>query len=119
MTVEEYQQRHAAELAARVKAARAEMKRRGKRFLGLGLVRATKPSTRATRKERRGRGTIRPQVAASTPLARKAALADIATFRQAYARARKRFREGERDVVFPAGTYQLRLLLGVRVAGAG
>jgi len=38
-------------------------------------------------------------------------------FQKRYKEALKRYRAGERDVVFPAGTWKMRVLFNVRVEG--
>ena len=46
--------------------------------------------------------------------ARRAMAAAVAAFRRAYREASRRFRAGEKDVVFPAGTWLFRVRFGVR-----
>jgi hypothetical protein len=43
----------------------------------------------------------------------------LRSFLQAYREALSKLRAGVKDVVFPHGTYRLRVLLGVRCAAAG
>jgi len=114
LTLEQYRERHDSALEARLTEARNGMKAAGRSFLGLKVLAATRPEQQATRPE--ARGGIRPQVAASCRKLRKAALEEIACFRAAYGKALERFTAGERDVVFPLGTYQMRVRLGVQVA---
>jgi len=59
------------------------------------------------------RRNLRPNVACKTPKLRVAALLALKAFRHAYRKARTLFAEGVHDVVFPAGTWDLRRL-GVR-----
>ena len=54
------------------------------------------------------RGDIRPTIACKVKADRMQLLALLAEFRARYRAARARFRDGERDVTFPAGTYLLR-----------
>ena len=70
---------------------------------------STAPARRAPQ-----RGRV-PHIAAREPERRLGALGRLATFRAEYAEALKRYRRGERDVVFPAGTYALRRRYRVRV----
>ena len=63
------------------------------------------------------RRNLRPYVACKTPKLRVAALLALKAFRCAYSKARELFAEGVRDVVFPAGTWDLRRL-GVRCCEA-
>jgi hypothetical protein len=46
-------------------------------------------------------------------------LASLAEFLRSYREAFEAWREGVRDVVFPAGTYLMRVLHGAPCAGAG
>ena len=90
--------------------------RKGRPFLGLEKLAATRHTRRARKPEKSGRAnTIRPRIACTCNERRIQALLELQAFDEAYRQARKRFMEGERDVVFPAGTYQLRLHYGVRV----
>ncbi len=60
------------------------------------------PTTPATKSE------LRPTIACKVKAIRMQLLALQRAFRTLYQAARLRFREGERDVAFPAGTYRLR-----------
>jgi hypothetical protein len=60
-----------------------------------------------------------PRFAAAAPEVRDALLARWKAFQQAYRDAWERWRKGSRRVVFPEGTYQLRVEHGVVCAGAG
>ncbi len=55
-----------------------------------------------------------PSFAGVTGEARKRVAAALAAFRRAYCEASARFRAGIRDVVFPAGTWLLRVRFGVK-----
>jgi hypothetical protein len=61
-------------------------------------------------------GTLNPRIAAKSPAVRVRAIQSMQTFAKAYRAAWLRFRDGVRDVLFPAGTYALRLYSGVRCA---
>lgn len=91
-----------------------ELKDRGVTFLGWKRVlkqpRHGSPQTRA---ERRG---IHPTVAGPSKWARLEKLQMNKGFQAAYQKARTLFMLGEREVTFPAGTYGMRVQLGVAVA---
>jgi len=86
-------------------------------FLGVLKVRAQRPSGRPKKEERR-RG-LRPRVAAKDPWKRLEVLGRLAEFLRGYREALAARREGEVGVVFPAGTYHLRVQHGVACAGSG
>jgi len=120
LTPEEYTTRHDTALQSKVDAAVAERRAANKRFLGLEKLAKTRHTRRARKREKSGAAnTIRPRIACSCLQGRIQALLELKAFDAAYTKARKRFADGERDVVFPAGTYQLRLLFGVRVEARG
>ncbi|MEM7153883.1 MAG: hypothetical protein AAF799_13625 [Myxococcota bacterium] len=87
------------------------IRKEGGAFLGMKRVlrqRTTdSPSTRAPRKG------MRPRVAGRTRWARVEAIQRNQKFEEDYRSARKRFSADERDVVFPYGTYKLRIEFGV------
>jgi putative transposase len=61
-------------------------------------------------------GTLNPRIAAQSPTVRVRAIQKMQAFAKAYRAAWLRWRDGFRDVVFPAGTYALRLHSGVLCA---
>ena len=67
----------------------------------------------STREERRG---LRPQVACRDKWKRIEVLKRLREFAVAYREAWRRFRAGQCDVLFPAGTYALRVHYGVACA---
>jgi len=76
----------------------------------------TKHTQRARKPEKSGAAnTIRPRIACSCNQTRIEALLALKAFDEAYSEARQRFIEGEHDVTFPVGTYQLRILYRVCV----
>lgn len=111
----------AAELVARAAlereaALRAELERAGRTFLGAAAVQARPVTERpASRAARRG---LSPRVAGRNVARRIAALLRQRQFVSDYGAARERWCAGERDVVFPAGTYALRVFHRARVAEA-
>ncbi len=101
----------AAEFAAE-EAVRKARKAAGKGFVGVeGLARMTW-ERRATSEEAWGRRNLRPKVLGADAGARAEALRRVALFEAAYAVAMAAFREGERGVAFPAGTWAMVERLG-------
>jgi len=94
--------------------ARRELASRGRGFLGRRRLLAQEPSRRPASGEPR-RNTS-PRVAARDRWKRIEALSRLAAFLAEYREAWRALRAGARDVVFPAGTYGLRVTLGVRCA---
>jgi REP element-mobilizing transposase RayT len=112
----------AAEFRSRVEAAVRELEVESRRALGmrygdvLGRARvlAQRPFARPAPGE--ARRTLNPRVAARDKWKRIEALTRLTGFLQAYREARAEMRAGLRDVVFPAGTYLLRIEHAVRCA---
>ena len=104
------------ELARQERAARAKVAANGWRVPGPVGVKSVSPYRRAT--SWRELGKLRPAIAAGRGQveARVAALRDLVAFRRTYRAALERWRAGERDVVFPHGTYAMAVWHGVRVA---
>lgn len=112
-SAEEFRRRLVPALAER----EAELRRGRHTFLGPLKVRAMKPTDQPKRKEE-GRKPA-PRFAAADKAVREALKARWKAFQQAYREAWERWREGSRRVVFPEGTYQLRVEHGVACAGTG
>ena len=92
------------------RAVRAE----GRRFLGKRRVLRQSPFGRPeSREPRRG---LNPRVAVRGKWRRIEALLRLKLFLAAYRRARLRYVDGETSVLFPVGTYWLRVRLGVLCA---
>jgi putative transposase len=86
----------------------------GPAVLGAARVLAQKPWTRPSRGEpRRG---LNPRVAARDKWKRIEALARLKEFLSAYRTAWNERRRGGRSVIFPAGTYLLRVMHGAECA---
>lgn len=80
----------------------------GKRLLGRkAILRVSAFDSPKTLTKRRN---LRPAVACKCPKDRTRALVALRAFRAAYAKARVRLAQGILDVVFPLGTYRMRLL---------
>jgi REP element-mobilizing transposase RayT len=87
---------------------------KGERFLGLRLVHKQKRTGRPATRERRRK--LNPRVACHDPAKRMKALDRLMQFRDAYRAALERLRSGALRVIFPAGTYLLRVHLGIACA---
>jgi REP element-mobilizing transposase RayT len=104
------------ELAAREQLVARVMARAGRAFLGAARVLRQKPTARPVSEDRVG--ALNPRIAGRDKWKRIEALAGLVEFRRAYREAWTRLRAGARDVLFPAGTYWLRVAHGVRCAAA-
>lgn len=111
MTPHDFAQLLRARVQAREEEVQAEVKAEGARFLGPQRVVAQRRDTRGPRKDNAGR--LDPHIACRDPERRVAALQHLARFRADYREARLAWRAGNRDVIFPAGTVQLRKVHGV------
>jgi REP element-mobilizing transposase RayT len=89
----------------------------GRGFLGHRRVLAQKPTGRPASGQ--GPRKLNPRVAGRDKWKRVEALSRLAEFRDAYRKAWDALRQGLRDVLFPAGTYWLRVVQGVRCAAPG
>jgi REP element-mobilizing transposase RayT len=87
----------------------------GTRFLGATRVLAQSPFSRPASGEQRFR--LSPRVAARDKRRRIEALQRVRAFLQRYREAYAARRAGDMSVVFPAGTYLLRIMHGVQVEG--
>jgi REP element-mobilizing transposase RayT len=86
-------------------------------FLGVKRVLAQQPTARPASLEPRRR--LSPRVAARDQWKRIEALARLTSFLASYRQALRARHEGKEGVLFPAGTYLLRVAHGVACAGAG
>jgi putative transposase len=113
LSVDEFSRRLNAAINELVVEARDSLAQRDLKFLGPEAVRAqsftAKPSTPALHRE------INPTVAARSTSARIRALEGKNSFVRAHEDARRRFRDGARDVKFPPGTYAMRLNSAVKL----
>ena len=103
-------------VASLVRAARAEMAQSGRSFLGRDSVLRQSfdagPETRAPRRN------LSPRIAGKSIAERVAAIRRMCEFVRAYRVAWNEWRQGNREAVFPAGTYALRIYASVRCANA-
>jgi len=88
-----------------------------RKFVGVAKVLAQRPTSRP--KEPTTRGSMRPRVASRDKRKRIEALERLRTFLGEYREAWEARREGLVGVLFPAGTYQLRVEHGVACLGYG
>jgi REP element-mobilizing transposase RayT len=106
--------RVAAAIHERLSAAWAKLREAGWQFLGRAAILAAPRGGRATSVEEPGQFV--PQFAATCPLARSSLIAARRAFRCAYRDALDRWREGAREVLFPLGTWWMRVFHGAVVA---
>jgi hypothetical protein len=112
-SLEDFRTQLEAALAAR------EHKAAGERtsFLGVARVLAQRVLDRPAKRERRRQ--LKPRFAARNHWRRLELARRLKTFLAEYSEALVAWRDGCRDVVFPDGTYQLRVEHRVACAGAG
>ncbi|MFO0746953.1 MAG: hypothetical protein U1F43_14970 [Myxococcota bacterium] len=109
--------RELAELVAqREAAARQRVRASGRRFAGLAHLRTLDWNAEAGSEEERGRR--RPTVAATDIAHRNEYLAERRRFVERHDAAKLRFIAGVRDVIFPFGTWLMRVIFAARVAEA-
>jgi len=111
---QEFRDAVSAETHALEERARREVAKEGRSFLGRARILAQDPNARPTSREPRRK--LNPRVAAIDTWRRLEALSRTAAFLTDYRCALQKLRAGVRDAVFPAGTYLLRVQLGVRCA---
>jgi putative transposase len=91
-----------------------KMTESGRTFIGMARVlKQARHHTPSSREQRRG---IRPTVAARSKWARIEALQRNALFLEEHEAARVAFKAGNRDVLFPHGTYLMRVRFGCACA---
>jgi len=112
MSDQEYEQLVLDELDKREREIRKEMELMGHSFLGVReVMRQRRSSSPRAREKRFG---INPRIAAKNKWLRMEAIQRHKEFLLEYREAFKRWKGGDREVVFPAGTYALRIHAGVR-----
>ncbi len=116
MAPEDFRAQVQDELQQREQAAREKLRAAGRRFAGRKAVLKTSRYKRATSWEERG--SLNPHFATGRHQgeAYRLAVRTLRAFRQAYHGAMALWIQGQRDVVFPAGTLKMHTLHGVRVA---
>jgi REP element-mobilizing transposase RayT len=113
----EFREALSSALAASEDAAAAERAGRGEGFLGAARVLAQPVEARP--KSAEPMGGLKPRVAARDKWRRIEVLARLAEFVSDYRLAWNAWRKGVAGVVFPAGTYLVRVTHGVPCAAAG
>jgi REP element-mobilizing transposase RayT len=98
-------------------AAGAELAAKGRSLLGAARVLTQKPTSRPAPGE--PRRTLSPRVACRAKWKRIEALQRLAEFARAYREALASWRAGLRDVLFPAGTWLMRVQHAVPCAACG
>ena len=84
----------------------------GREFLGARKIRLQNPyDTPWSHEEKR---EFNPRIACKRKWPRIAAIKELQTFRKEYRESLAKYRAGNHDVIFPAGTYWMRVHLGVR-----
>jgi REP element-mobilizing transposase RayT len=116
-SAQEFQEAVAREVHRLEERARRAFAAKGRRFLGRTQVLAQDPLTAPAGTE--PRRNLNPRIAALDAVERIDAIARLKRFVREYRVALAKLRAGIRDVVFPAGTYRLRVELGVVCAAAG
>jgi putative transposase len=100
--------------ATLVRRAREQIAARGAKFLGAASV--LRESWQATPKKPAPRRNPTPQVASQSTPRRVQMIEGLVVFARAYRQAWLKWRAGVRDVLFPPGTYALRIHAGVACA---
>jgi len=114
MPREEWAQLLRDKIAAEERKAAAEREKKGTRIAGRKAVLRQSPfASPATSEPRRG---MKPRVAAKSKWHRIEALRRLRSFLKEYRKAYRAWRAGDRDALFPAGTYLMRVRNLVRCA---
>ena len=92
----------------------AKMAAQGRSFFGVRAVMGQRPA--ASPKSREPRRGLNPRVAARSKWQRIEAIQRNKLFLAEYHQARRLWKDGDREVVFPLGTYALRIHANVRCA---
>jgi len=109
-----YEQQVAAMLEQEAQKKAEEMLSLGRSFMGVKKIRHQDPYDNPTSREKRF--GINPKIAAKNKWLRIEAIQRHKEFQKQYRAALARWRAGDRNVVFPAGTYALRIYAGVKCA---
>ncbi|WP_437739622.1 transposase [Sorangium sp. So ce302] len=115
-SAEDFRHAIAAELERQELQAQAEVKQRGRRFLGAEQVGKVSPHERITSLEASRAGNPTFAVGRKQGDAWRAARATVRGFRALYRAALERWRAGVRSVVFPAGTWWMCTFHGANMA---
>ena len=100
------------QLARQEDEVRTRFKLEGKSFAGVHAIRKFRPfDSPASREPRR---KLNPRIACKDTTLRIAAIERLKAFQDDYREAFRKWKAGNRSVVFPGGTYQLRVQAAVR-----
>jgi len=110
---EHFRERLTAALAVLEERAAIELASEGQAFLGTARLLAQSPTARPAAGEPRRQ--LSPRIAGRDKWKRIEALSRLKDFLTSYRIALQALRDGVRDVIFPSGTYWLRVAFGVRV----
>lgn len=91
-----------------------EMKEKKQSFLGIKKILKNKPTDRPKKDKDEEHRSLVPRIAARDKEERLQAIAEFQAFYEDYRAALDRWRSGETDVEFPAGTYKMRVFAKVR-----
>ena len=111
LTDEQYVEMMRAAVSDREAELRAQIYAEGRRFMGVRALRKQSPFDRP--KTHEPRREMSPRVACRNKWARIEALGRLEAFVQRYKEAWQRYRTGQRNALFPHGTYWLRVYAGV------
>ncbi|MFH2007045.1 MAG: transposase [bacterium] len=100
------------QLARKEDEVRTRFKLEGRRFAGVHAIRKIKPFDSPASREPRRR--LNPRIACKDTGLRIAAIERLKAFQNDYREAFRKWKAGNRRVVFPYGTYQLRVQAAVR-----
>jgi REP element-mobilizing transposase RayT len=115
-SAEEFRAQLAAELGKLEETAQRELASEGRRFLGAARVLAQSPFASPAPGE--PRFELKPRIAARNKWKRIEGLLRLKSWEREYRASRAAWCAGIRDVLFPAGTYLMRIMYGVQCAGA-
>ena len=112
LSQDEYAAQLLEEITSKEQVISDDMERDGKSFMGKKAVAKQRHMDRPNTKEPRRQ--LSPKVACKSKWHRIEALQRLKSFFAEYKQALKSLRDGKRNVIFPAGTYAMRIYAGVR-----
>lgn len=112
-----YREMLRSEVIRREDDAAARLAAQGREFLGVKRILTQDPFSRPFKREAPRK--LNPRIACRDEKKRKDALAALQAFLRAYRAAWSDFASGVRDVLFPHGTYWMRVAYGLPCAAAG
>jgi putative transposase len=115
-SAEDFQAKVIARVSELEQASAAERAANGESVLGVRRILRQRPTDRPTPGE--PRRVLNPRIAAGDKWKRIEALGSLVSFLENYREALRRFLRGERNVLFPHGTYLMRVRFGVACASS-